>query len=143
MSRVLDFSGGVNVLFCDPATRIYQRRALLALGVYVLATLSIAYLVARGLVPQALMIPVALLPVVPAAFVLPPVLAALRTMDELQRKIQYEGIAFAFGVTAIASLGVGFLQMFAGFPDVNWVWVWPFLGSAWMAGTLLSRRRYR
>jgi len=64
-------------------------------------------------------------------------------MDELQRKIQLEAMAFAFALTAVLSLAYGFLELFANFPEVNWVWVWPLLGACQAAGIVMGRRRYR
>src|SRR6185437_6274152 len=83
----------------------------------------------------------AIIPVLPALFI--PVLVgkSIREMDELQRKIQFEALAFGFSATAVLSLGYGFLGN-AGIPQLNWVWVWPLMGICWGGGLLLARRRY-
>jgi hypothetical protein len=63
-------------------------------------------------------------------------------MDELQRRIQLESLAFGFAAAAIATFTYGFLQN-AGLPEVSWVWVWPVMAVCWMVGQLVARRRYR
>ena len=65
-----------------------------------------------------------------------------RELDELQRRIQLEGLAFGFTATAVLTLSYGFLQN-AGLPQVNWVWVWPVMGACWSLGLAIARRRYR
>jgi len=85
---------------------------------------------------------VAVLPVLPALGVPLAVVSFYRAMDELQLRIQLEGLAFAFVSTAIATLTYGFLQN-AGLPDMSWIWVWPVMATCWILGLLLARRRYR
>ncbi len=53
-----------------------------------------------------------------------------QTIDELQRKIQLEGLAFGFVAAAVLTLTYGCLGN-AGLPQPNWVWVWPFVGPCW------------
>jgi hypothetical protein len=86
--------------------------------------------------------PIAVLPVLPALVI--PVAAAyfFRTIDELQRKIQLEGLAFGFIAAAVLTLTYGFLGN-AGLPQPNWVWVWPVMGACWAVGLALARGRYR
>jgi hypothetical protein len=128
---------------CTPSQkRAFVVRWLGALGVYVAVTAAVAFGFVNKLIPGALTIPAALLPIVPAAFFPFIMLDRLRRMDELQRKIQFEAIAFAFTMAALLTLSFGFLQGFANFPDVNWVWVWPVMGLLWVIGVLLGRRRY-
>jgi hypothetical protein len=78
----------------------------------------------------------------------PAILAALakvdgfRELDELQRKIQSEGILFAFVITAVVTFSYGFLEVYAGFPRLSMFFVWPVLAMGWMAGATLASRRY-
>lgn len=85
---------------------------------------------------------IALAPMVPGGLVCWVVLRQLRRIDELQRRVQFEAMAFAFAGTALLTLGYGFLQM-VGFPSVPLLVVWPVMGLLWMVGVLLSARRYR
>ncbi len=117
-------------------------RALAVAGAYVAVTGAVTFAFIDKFIPALLTIPAALLPIVPAAFFPFILLDRIRACDELQLKIQFEAIAFAFAMAALLTLSYGFLQGFANFPDVNWVWVWPVMGLMWMIGVLLGRRRY-
>jgi hypothetical protein len=130
------------MLACDARSALLRRTLLLG-AVYCATVIAVAAAFAYKLVPAPLAIPVALLPLVPAAFIPLVMLEKIRAMDELQRKIQLEAMAFAFALTAVLSLAYGFLELFANFPEVNWVWVWPLLGACQAAGIVMGRRRYR
>jgi hypothetical protein len=130
------------VLVCKPSAAAFRRMLVWAL-VYALTVGAVVAAFLAKLVPALLVVPVALLPMVPAAFVPFMILGKLRSVDELQRKIVLEAIAFAFVAGVLVSLGYGFLQAFAGAPDINWVWVWPLFGACLFIGILIGRRRYR
>jgi hypothetical protein len=87
-------------------------------------------------------IPVALLPTVPALFLIMAFTSYIRGMDELQRHIQLEAIAFGFGGTAAITFGYGFLQGI-GFPTLNWTFVFPLMIGLWGVGVAIAGRRYR
>lgn len=84
---------------------------------------------------------VALLPVVPGAIVVIVALRFLSRLDELQRKIQFEALAFGFGATAILTFCYGSLQN-VGFPDLSWTWIWPLMALLWLVGLIIATRRY-
>ncbi len=86
--------------------------------------------------------PVALLPMIPAAFALVAVVRHLGRLDELQRRIQFEALAFAFGGTALLTFGYGFVEN-VGFPHLSWFWVWPLMAMLWGIGLVAANRRYR
>jgi hypothetical protein len=122
-------------------SRKYLVRILGATLVYAAAlVLSIRWL--QDNPPTVWKYPIAVLPVLPALVI--PIAAAhfFRTIDELQRKIQLEGLAFGFIAAAVVTLTYGFLGN-AGLPQPNWVWVWPVMGACWVVGLALARRRYR
>jgi hypothetical protein len=79
---------------------------------------------------------------VPALLVLRAVMGAFASMDELQRRIQLEALAFGFTASAVLTFTYGFLQG-VGFPQANWTLVWPVMGSTWVLGLLIARRKYR
>ena len=85
---------------------------------------------------------IAVLPVLPALWLPVAVTQFVRQMDELQKLIVLESLAFAFVATAALTFTYGFLQN-AGLPTVDWTWVWPLMATCWMVGTVLSWRRYR
>jgi hypothetical protein len=87
-------------------------------------------------------IPVALTPVVPALFGMGAFVRYMGSMDELQRRIQLEAIAFSFGGTAALTFGYGFLEG-VGFPSLNWTFVFPLMMVLWGIGVAIAGRRYK
>jgi hypothetical protein len=87
-------------------------------------------------------IPLALAPVVPVAFALGAVVRHLGRLDELQRRIQFEALAFACGGTALLTFSYGFLE-YVGFPHINLIWVLPLLCALWRLGGAVASRKYR
>lgn len=123
------------------------RRYLVELGGAILAY-AVVLLVAVTLVNNTDVgsgwrVPLALAPMVPAMFMVVAFARYMGRVDELQRRVQLEALAFAFGGTALLTFGYGFLQLFAGFPQVNWFAVWPIMAMLWMAGKARADRRYR
>ena len=80
-------------------------------------------------------IAITLLPVLPALVLCWVVLRVLRRLDEMQRKLQFEALAFAFAGTAILSLGYGFLENI-GFPPLSMFVVWPVMAALWLVAGL-------
>jgi len=87
-------------------------------------------------------VPLALAPMAPVVFVLFAFVRYFGRMDELQRRVQLEALAFAFGGTALITFGYGFLQV-VGFPQVSWFFVWPIMAALWIVGKVLADRRYK
>jgi hypothetical protein len=85
---------------------------------------------------------VAVLPVVPSAFAMWAAIRYFRGLDELQRRIQVEGLAFSFLTTCLIALSWGFLQI-AGLPPLDVIWIAPLLVFLWGIGTCVARRRYQ
>jgi len=90
----------------------------------------------------ALRYPLALLPVLPAAAALLAFVRFFRAVDELEQRMHLEGLAFAFGASALATFAYGFLEG-AGFPHLDWTFVLPVMALFWGIGNALARRRYR
>jgi len=84
----------------------------------------------------------AVLPVIPSAFAMWAAIRFFRGLDELQRRIQFEGMAFSFLATCLISLTWGFLQN-AGLPHADVIWVAPLLIMLWGIGLGISSRRYQ
>ena len=85
---------------------------------------------------------VALSPMVAAVAIPWIVLREMRRMDELQVRIQFEALGFAFAGTAILTFSYGFLEGL-GYPKLSMFTVWPILAVLWVVGLVLARRRYR
>ena len=86
--------------------------------------------------------PLALSPILPALGALIAFVRFFRALDELEQRMQLEGFAFAFGASALVTFSYGFLEG-AGFPHLNWTFVWPVMAMFWGIGNVLARRRYR
>jgi hypothetical protein len=123
-------------------TRPHLIRFIGGLLAYVAVLFATIFVFERGLVAPALRVPVALLPMVPLILVAVAVMGAIRQSDELQARIQFEALAFAFALTAFTTFSYGFLQVYAGFPEVNMFIVWPVMASFWIVGGIIARRRY-
>lgn len=115
-------------------------RFFLWIGVYGVMVVAVSFVF--DLVPHWLVIPLALLPMVPAVLAGFASIDDFRALDELQRKIQSEGILFSFFITAIGTFSYGFLEAYARFPKISMFFVWPVLAIGWAVGALLARRRY-
>lgn len=87
-------------------------------------------------------IAVALLPMLGALAALWAIMRQIGRMDEMQRKIQFEAIVFAFAATALITFGWGFAES-AGLPRLHAFSVWPLMGVLWTVGLAISHLRYR
>ncbi|HUV96703.1 MAG TPA: hypothetical protein VMV98_04455 [Acidobacteriaceae bacterium] len=67
----------------------------------------------------------------------------LSSCNELQIRIHFESLAFAFVGTVLLTLTFGFLQALAGVPTANWVWVWPLMGTLFLIGKRIAKRKYQ
>jgi hypothetical protein len=85
---------------------------------------------------------VAVLPVLPAVLVLWAVQRFVAEQDELQRRIQLEGLTVAYVGTGVLTFGYGFLEG-VGLPHLSWTWVLPLMIALWGIGVVLAGRRYR
>ena len=84
---------------------------------------------------------VAFLPIIPSAFALWAFLRFFRGLDELQRRIQLEAVAFSFLATCFITLTWAFQQN-AGLPRFDVSWVAPLLILLWGLGLGIAKRRY-
>jgi hypothetical protein len=85
---------------------------------------------------------VAVLPVLPVLLVLWAVQRFVAELDELQRRVQLEGLAFACVGTGVLTFTYGFLEG-VGLPHLSWTWVLPGMFALWGLGVALAGRRYQ
>lgn len=87
----------------------------------------------------------ALLPVPFFAWFLLRFVAGIRTLDELQRRIQLEALAVAFPLTLLLLMTLGLLELAVGLDPGNWSCrhAWAFLPLFYFLGVVLAARRYR
>jgi len=112
--------------------------ALLAYSMLLIITLRIL----EAEPPLLLRYLVALLPVLPVAYGMWAYRRFLQGIDELQRRIQLDGLAFAVGGTGLLTAAWGFLEL-AGMPRLPILWVFPILVWLWGLGSALAARRYQ
>jgi hypothetical protein len=86
--------------------------------------------------------PAMLVPVIPAVYGLVVIMRFVRAMDELQRRVHLEGVAFAFATTTVITLSWGLLER-AGAPKLPSVWVATIMIALWGVGNYIAQRRYR
>ena len=70
---------------------------------------------------------------------------ALRSADELERRIQLEALAVAFplGLLLLTTLGLVQRAVELNFQDWSYNHIWPYLTLFYVAGLAVARKRYR
>jgi hypothetical protein len=86
--------------------------------------------------------PLILLPILPAALATWAFLAMIRETDELERRINYQALSFAFVVTFSACLAWALLEDL-GLPRVSSFYWWLLLAISWGVGLAIYSRKYR
>jgi hypothetical protein len=84
---------------------------------------------------------IAFLPIIPSALAIWAFMRMFRGLDELQRRIQLEAVAFSFLATCLITLTWAFQQN-AGLPRFDVSWVAPLLILLWGVGVGIAKRRY-
>ena len=125
----------------NASKKLYLKQFIPAMILYAAFIAASSWLL-RGGIKAWWRIPVAISPMLPTLLVLRSVVGFYSRCDELEARINLHALAFAFGGTAILTLTYGFLQT-VGFPDVNWIWVWPIMGIFWIVGSWIAKRKYR
>jgi hypothetical protein len=126
----------------DKVCKMYREQAFFGFAVY--AVVAFAAMWAVGKYPLGeWRIVVALTPILPVLFIARSIVRMLSSCDELQIRIHFESLAFAFVGTLLLTLSFGFLQDLAGVPTANWIWVWPLMGTLFFIGKRIAKRKYR
>jgi hypothetical protein len=94
---------------------------------------------------EGLRIFVALAPLVPFAFFLAFMLAGIRSMDELQRRIQLEALAIAFPLAILFFMLLGLLELVIPLSPDDWSYrhTWSYLPLFYFIGLAIASRRYQ
>lgn len=124
------------------AGKRYTREFLMAMGAYVIVLIVSITLINVSPASAWWRIPLALAPVVPAIFAMMAYIRFLQRMDELQRRIQLEALAFGFGGAGVLTFSYGFLEN-VGFPHLSWLFVFPLMIALWGIGVAIASWRYR
>jgi hypothetical protein len=126
----------------DTNCRRYLKEFGGSMAAYVIIVFASVWLLKHNAAHSPLRFVLAVLPVVPAAFAMWAAIRYFRGLDELQRRIQLEGLAFSFLATCLIALSWGFLQN-AGLPQADVIWVAPLLVFLWGVGCCIAKRRYQ
>lgn len=86
----------------------------------------------------------ALAPVPVAAVALLSIVRSARDLDELERRIQLEALAFAFLLTMLLLMTLGLIELAVALNPDDWSYrhVWAMLPVLYFAGLAWTRRRY-
>jgi hypothetical protein len=110
----------------------------------------LVYLLARWLLDnrpleEGARIVVALLPIVPFALFLGLMLAGIRQMDELHRRVHLEALAIAYPLAMLLFMLLGLLELVIPLPPEDWSYrhVWQFLPLLYFIGLACTWRRYQ
>ena len=108
------------------------------------------YVVARGLLetaiaPQSLRIAIALLPVPFFVWWLWTWMKGVGQMDELERRIELEALAFAFPIAVVLLMTLGLLDLATPLNPDDWSLrhVWAMMPALYFMGLWRAKRRYQ
>lgn len=122
--------------------RRYVFELLASIAAYAIVLIGVNKAAQWGWVPDALSVPVALLPMLPGVATVWVIMRYIRRLDEMQRRMQFEGLAFGFAMTALITFSYGFLEG-QGWPKLSMFTVLPLMHVMWVLGYVLACRRYR
>lgn len=95
-------------------------------------------------VPTWARVAAALAPTPIAAMALLAILRGARELDELERRIQLEALAFAFVLAVLLIMTLGLMELAVTLNRDDWSYrhVWAMLPPMYFAGLVFARRRY-
>jgi hypothetical protein len=125
----------------DTNCKRYLKVFGIAMAAYT-AIVPISILLLRGHEHTVLGYSIAFLPIIPSIFAMLGFMRMFRELDELQRRIQLEAVAFSFLATCLITLTWAFQQN-AGLPRFDVSFVAPLLILLWGLGLAIARRRYQ
>jgi hypothetical protein len=121
----------------------YRNQMLVWAVTYCVVTYASVYTLKNfGIENFALRTLIALLPMLPIAWVGIIIMRFIRSLDELQQKIQLEAVIFSAVMTGLLTGAYGFMEG-VGYPELDTIWVLPMLMVLWVVGQALARRRYQ
>jgi hypothetical protein len=123
------------------AKRRYMIRFLSAMAVYSVLIMITGRSI-RHVDPTWAKVLLALLPIIPIAVALSELLRFVGSLDELQRRLQFEAVATAGVLTCMLTFAWGMLEM-AGFPKLPIVLVTPLFSAAYGFGVWRASRKYQ
>lgn len=125
----------------NQSSRLYLRRLTIAAVAYCILIIGTRVLL-RDAEASPVRSVVALLPILPVGFGVFALLSFVRSLDEMQRQIQLEAIAFSLGVTGMITFALGLVEEGQGSP-ISMTWVLPMMIAFWGIGLAIATRRYQ
>ena len=126
----------------DKVCKTYKKQVYVGFAVYAAVALVAAWVVGKYSLGEWRIL-VALTPIVPALFIARSFVRGFSSCDELQIRIHFESLAFAFVGTALVTLTSVSYKLLPDVPIANWVWVWPLMGTLFLIGKLIAKRKYQ
>lgn len=94
--------------------------------------------------PLEIRIIISLIPVIPTSILIWSMAKAIGHLDEMQQKIQLEGLSLAFAGTLIITIMCGMLQVAkVTLPSFSMLYVYGFMVILYSVGTFLAGRKYK
>jgi len=118
-----------------------MRRVLVSGALFLLGFFGYLYLLDLGLTSSQKLF-ASLLAIIPTALFITMIGYAISQLDEMQRRIQTEGIAIAFAGTALVFSMFVFLGL-AGFPAPHWGLSLVIMMGMWLLGKLWTLWKYK
>jgi len=129
----------------EQTKRVYGARLLLAGLVW-----GSLYLLSRGLLElttldRTIRVAIALLPTPAFVWFLWTWLKGLAEMDELERRIELEALAFAFPICAVLLMTLGLMELAMPLNKDDWSYrhVWAIMPTLYFLGLWRAKRRYQ
>ena len=130
--------------------KIFQKLSGKRSAIFSAFTWALVYFLARKLLDnnqlaEGLRVVVALTPIVPFGFFLAFMLALIRHMDELHRKVHLEALAIAFPLAMLLLMLLGLLELVIPLSPEDWSYrhVWYYLPLFYFIGLEITWRRYQ
>jgi len=123
------------------AKRRYMFRFLAAMMVYSILIMITGRSI-RLVDPTWAKVLLSLLPIIPIGVALSELLRFVASLDELQRRVQFEAVATAGVLTCMLSFAWGMLEM-AGLPKLPIVLVTPLFSASYGFGVWRASRKYQ
>ena len=107
-------------------------------------TFFAARFVLESTVPAWLRVIAALAPTPIAGVALLAIIRGARELDELEKRIQLEALAFAFVLSMLLLMTLGLMELAVTLNRDDWSYrhVWALLPTLYFGGLILARRRY-
>ena len=87
-------------------------------------------------------IAIALVPMVPVVFGAIVIMQMIERLDELERRVHLQALAFAGLVTGLGTFAYSLMER-VGLPPLSLTWVLPIMIGLWGVGSRLARAKYK